>query len=186
MYRQPFTFGFMNNEIIRHTCLSERLVLVNQTAEMIASLLIDINQFASFLGIAVPARWTEFGSSPFEYALQKIKRNPAEAVWWSWLPILVSENMLIGNCGYKGPPVDGAVEIGYEVAEAYRDQGYATEIAKALIENALTYKNVDTIIAHTLSEENASVHVLRKCGFQYAGETEDPEDGAIWKWQLLS
>ena len=37
-------------------------------------------------------------------------------------------------------------------------------------------------IAHTLPEENASNRALRRNGFVYAGEVDDPEDGLIWRW----
>ena len=94
--------------------------------------------------------------------------------------------MLVGNCGYKGPPKNGVVEIGYEVAESYRGMGLATEMAKALIEFAFSHPEVKSIIAHTLPFENHSVSVLRKCGFEYISEINDPEDGVIWKWELGS
>jgi hypothetical protein len=38
-------------------------------------------------------------------------------------------------------------------------------------------------IAHTLPEENASNKALRRNGFAFAGEVEDPEDGLIWRWE---
>jgi hypothetical protein len=31
--------------------------------------------------------------------------------------------------------------------------------------------------------ENASSTVLRRCGFERAGEVIDPEDGLVWRWQ---
>jgi RimJ/RimL family protein N-acetyltransferase len=92
--------------------------------------------------------------------------------------------MLIGNCGYKGPPKEGVVEIGYEVAELYRGQGFATEIATALIEHAFSDHRVEQILAHTLAEENASVHILRRCGFRFGGNIDDPDDGPVWRWSL--
>jgi [ribosomal protein S5]-alanine N-acetyltransferase len=104
--------------------------------------------------------------------------------WWSWLPVLNDENMLIGNCGYKGPPKDGMVEIGYEVIEEYRRIGLASEIAAVLVDNAFNDSNVNKIIAHTLAEENASCKVLRKCGFEFVKEINDEEDGLIWQWAL--
>jgi RimJ/RimL family protein N-acetyltransferase len=41
-----------------------------------------------------------------------------------------------------------------------------------------------TIIARTLNEENASNAILRKFGFQFAGEHSDPDDGSVWQWEL--
>lgn len=53
--------------------------------------------------------------------------------WYCYLPIEIKSNTLIGSCGYKGGPSEnGIVEIGYEVAEKFRNKGYATEIAGIL------------------------------------------------------
>ena len=164
--------------------MSQRLVLINATTEVLEKILTGFDAVEKHLDIFIPEQWTEFGHAPFEYALNKIKDTPTDAIWWSWLPILVSENMLIGNCGYKGPPVNSEVEIGYEVAVAYRNQGFATEIAMALLKNAFTHADVKTVIAHTLPEENESVSVLLKCGFQFVSPIEDPDDGLIWRWQV--
>jgi len=70
--------------------------------------------------------------------------------------------MLAGSCGYKGEPVNGVVEIGYEAAEDYRSKGLATEKAAALINFALQQPEVNQGQAHTLAEENESGTVLKK------------------------
>jgi RimJ/RimL family protein N-acetyltransferase len=170
--------------IMKQVIITNRLRLINSSEEILEKALSGDDALSKHLDITIPESWTEFGASPFQYALSRIKNKPEDSVWWSWLPILDAENILIGNCGYKGPPKDGMVEIGYEVAKLYRQQGFATEIALALIKNAFSHEPVHMVIAHTLAEENASVKVLRKCGFQFAEEIDDPEDGLIWKWIL--
>lgn len=159
-------------------------MLLNSTQEILNTVLAGNDALAKHLDVIIPQQWSEFGEAPFLYALDKLKEDDKQSIWWSWLPILVSENTLIGNCGYKGPPEKGVVEIGYEVALDYRQNGYATEMAKALVKNAFAFQDVDLVLAHTLAEENASVHVLRKCGFHFDGELVDPEDGNIWRWKL--
>ena len=159
-------------------------MLLNSTQEILNTVLAGNDALAKHLDVIIPEQWSEFGEAPFLYALEKLKEDDKQSIWWSWLPILVSENTLIGNCGYKGPPEKGVVEIGYEVALDYRQNGYATEMAKALVKNAFSFLDVDLVLAHTLAEENASVHVLRKCGFHFDGELADPEDGNIWRWKL--
>ena len=163
---------------------SSRLTYINCTTDILEQVLLGDAYLAKYLNINIPERWTEFGESPFRYVLNKLDQDPDSVNWWGWFPILISENMLVGNCGYKGPPLNGVVEIGYEVAESYRGNGFATEMAKALIDYAYSFPEVTMIIAHTLPFENHSVSVLRKCGFEYAGAIEDPEDGLIWKWEM--
>ena len=90
----------------------------------------------------------------------------------------------IGYCGFKGPPADGVVEIAYAVNPDHQGRGFATEAAKALVTFALADDRVRVVRAHTLPEENASTHVLLKCGFRKIGEVIDPEDGLVWRWDL--
>lgn len=172
----------MKEDIIIHALPTSRLIMINATPAILEGVLKGGNILQDMLDIKVPDQWTEFGDTSFTYALEKVQEDTSSTIWWSWLPILVSENMLIGNCGYKGAPREGEVEIGYEVARDYRRQGFATEMAKALVENAFQYAEVQTVLAHTLAEENESVSVLRKCGFEFSGQVVDPEDGPIWRW----
>jgi [ribosomal protein S5]-alanine N-acetyltransferase len=90
--------------------------------------------------------------------------------------------LVVGVGGFKGPPEHGVVEIAYAVTPAFERQGYATEIAKALITYAFEDGRVLLIRAQTLPEPNASTHVLLKCGFVHVGEVMDPHDGRVWRW----
>ena len=168
------------------TLTSKRLRFINSTPVILQKILQGNAELAEYLEVMVPDHWTEFGESPFAYVLEKLEEDPASQPWWSWLPILRDENKLIGNCGYKGPPQNGSVEIGYEVIPAYRGIGLATEIAACLVDNAFNFPEINLIIAHTLPEENASCKVLKKCGFVFDKEIFDPEDGLVWRWRLVN
>jgi ribosomal-protein-alanine N-acetyltransferase len=97
-----------------------------------------------------------------------------------------STRQTIGSCAYKGPPDSaGMVEIAYGVDPSHRGRGYATEAARALTSHAFSYPDVRTVRAHTLPHENASTRVLTKCGFTFAGQVIDPEDGPVWRWEIL-
>jgi [ribosomal protein S5]-alanine N-acetyltransferase len=96
----------------------------------------------------------------------------------------LSTGITIGQCGFKGPPdADGMVEIAYGVASEHEGKGYATEAARALVAYALSVDKVKLVRAHTLPTSNASKRVLAKCGFQFVGEINDPEDGLVWRFQ---
>lgn len=83
------------------------------------------------------------------------------------------------------PPNDeGAVEIAYFTYPGFEGQGYATEMARKLIELASGSTAVRRIIAHTLPEANASTRVLERAGMTFVGEVIDPEDGRVWRWQV--
>ena len=91
--------------------------------------------------------------------------------------------LVVGTCGFKGPPADGVVEIAYGVAPDHQGKGYATEAARALVAYALGSGDVRIVRAHTLPKSNASKRVLSKCGFRHVGEVIDPEDGLVWRFE---
>lgn len=90
---------------------------------------------------------------------------------------------LVGWGGFKGPPQDGIVELGYEIAEVRRGRGLATGAARAMLAEAFAEDGVTAVIAHTLPEPNASNRVLEKAGFHYDGEAR--ENGRlVWRYSL--
>ena len=163
---------------------SKRLHFINTDLEMVDKIIEGRKMLADFLKVNVSEEWDEFETAPYHNVRDQLKINPDEAPWWMWLAVLQEENLLIGQCGYKGPPKDGMVEFGYAVVPAYRGIGLATEIAAVLIDHAFSFPEITHVIAHTLAEENASVKILRKCGLQFISEIHDPEDGLIWQWSL--
>ncbi len=137
------------------------------------------------INVIVPENWTEFGERALKYSLDRLNSSDSEIEWWSYFPIHKVDNKLIGLCGYKGQPSEnGQVEIGYEIMAEYRNKGFATEIAKALIENAFTFESVHSIQAHTLGQINASTKVLSNCGLQKIDEIDGKDLGTLWKWEL--
>jgi [ribosomal protein S5]-alanine N-acetyltransferase len=97
--------------------------------------------------------------------------------------ILHETDTVVGTCSFKGPPVDGLVEIAYGISPEYEGKGYATEAAQALVDFAASCAEVRLIRAHTLPDAPASKRVLEKCGFEYVGESVDPEDGLVARFE---
>jgi RimJ/RimL family protein N-acetyltransferase len=162
---------------------TKRLQLVPCNQQILETILRGDSAIREELGFLVPNYWTEFGQPAFQFALKRVIEKPIVYLWWLYLPILKNGNILLGSCGYKGEPKDEMVEIGYEVAAEYRNQGFATEIAQALVNHAFAQTNVTKIQAHTLAEANYSTKVLLKIGFTKVDEIYDAEDGWIWKWE---
>jgi RimJ/RimL family protein N-acetyltransferase len=143
--------------------LTPNLRLIPVEPAHAAAVLEDRRTLAALLGVVVPEGWPVF---PRAFAA------PAARAFGGYLFVAPRERALVGNGGYKGPPdVDGAVEIGYEIAPAFRGRGLATEAARALVAHALTRPGVRLVCAHTLPEESPSTQVLRKIGMRFAGET---------------
>lgn len=84
---------------------------------------------------------------------------------------------LIGDTGIN--EVDGKpdeVEIGYCVCEKYSGRGFATEIVEAMTRFAAENFGVRVLYGRVLRGNTASVKVLEKNGFVFAGEEYGAED----------
>jgi len=147
----------------------------------------DTVALGKLLEVDTPAKWTEYkdASEALPALMAFFEALAGDVSWGSYFIILKKERKLIGSCGFKGKPdFENYVEIGYEIHPNYQSRGMGTEAARALVDFALT-KNIDGIKAHTLREENNSVHILRKLGFTFQGEIEIRGEGPLWFWLLL-
>ena len=174
----------MNQRHDLHYLITPRLSIVRADFPVLEAILRGNGPLSAFLGTHVDKNWNGFGNKVFEYVTDKLNDAPSDAAWWSYLCIDKGTNTLVGNGGYKGPPSESAVEIGYEIAPSFRGNGLATEFAGALVKNAFTDQRVTRVFAHTLSTRNASTRVLEKCGFNWVEELIDSEEGGIWRWSL--
>lgn len=107
----------------------------------------------------------------------EMKRIPGREEWaCDWSIIRKSDQTMIGGVGFKGvPDSKGIVEIGYGIDEAYQNQGYATEAVKVMLAWALAQEDVLCVQAQTDPNNMKSQKVLKKNGFQPAGQgTEGP------------
>jgi RimJ/RimL family protein N-acetyltransferase len=90
----------------------------------------------------------------------------------------------VGGGAFIGAPRERRVEIAYFTLPEHERNGYATATARSLLSIAREADPTVTVIAKTLPEENASTHILRRHGFQFAGDTHDDDVGLAWLWEL--
>jgi RimJ/RimL family protein N-acetyltransferase len=111
-----------------------------------------------------------------------------ESDWW--LPYLVGSpesERIIGVILFKGPPdLSDTVEIAYSIAPAWRCQGYAREVVRAILEAVRKVSGIRRICAYTFPEMNASSRVLAHCGFERTRVVEDIDLGPLWRWETSS
>ena len=118
-------------------------------------------------------------------------RYPDIVGWLSWYWVLNDggRKVLIGNGGFTGAPFNGEVMIGYSVLEPYQRKGYGTEAVRALVNWAFAHGSISQVVAEVLPDNRASIRLLEKCGFEYAGKGF--EKGTIRyklpgeKWMLM-
>ena len=139
---------------------------------------------AALLGIAVPMGWPKFPEAFFRH--DGSPRPPdTPPAWPGYLFVSPAIGALVGNGGFTGPPdAAGVVEIGYEIAPAYRGRGLATEAVREMLAVAFADGAVRAVRAHTLAETTASGRVLEKAGMRFVTEVDGDEGGAVWRWEL--
>ena len=134
------------------------------------------------LGCDVAAGWATF-TEALKPTRDAIARSPHGAAWGARFFVTGDPPELVGWGGFKGPPMDGVVELGYEVAESHRGRGIATAATRAMLAEAFSHDAVKAVIAHTLPQRNASNRVLAKVGFTFDGETHEDGD-VVWRFRL--
>lgn len=86
----------------------------------------------------------------------------------------------IGGIGFHGvPDEEGRVEIGYDLVEGARGQGYATEALRALADWALARDDVSSLFATVDRDNTASQAVVGRAGF-----TRVSDEGEQFAYEL--
>ena len=156
--------------------------LVPATVPLLHALNEDRTRFAELIGSPVPDGWPEFPEA-IGFTLDHLQNaSEADRAWSMQFFVDPSTGHLLGSGGFAAPPVDRAVEMGYEVAPAFRGQGFGTAAARALVQRAVASGDVDQVIAHTRPGPNASTGVLVSLDFEHVADQEDAEVGTVWEW----
>jgi len=157
--------------------------LVPATVTLLKAVDEDRTLFSELIGSPVPEGWPEFPEA-IGFTLEHLRKAPeADRAWSMQFFVDGATGRLVGSGGFATQPVERTVEIGYEVAPAFRGQGFGTAAARALVEHAVASGEVDHVLAHTLPGPNASTGVLVSLGFEHVDDQEDPEVGTVWEWR---
>jgi len=157
--------------------------LVPATVPMLHAFNEDRALFSALIGSDVPDGWPEFPEA-IDFTLNHLESAPeADHAWSMQFFVDAATGRLLGSGGFAGRPVDRTVEIGYEVAPAFRGQGFGSAAARALVERAVASGEVDHVIAHTQPGPNPSTGVLASLGFEHVADQDDSELGTVWEWR---
>ncbi len=159
--------------------VTRRLDLVPGTPPLLHAALDGPARLAGALGATVPATWPhEFlDEAALRFVLRRLEEHPEDAGWWLNFAVLRGhpDRALVGSAGYKGPPVNGMVEVGYGIVADQRQQGYASEAVRGLLGHAFGRADVDRVIAETYPSLVGSIGVLRSCGFRSIPGGSEPD-----------
>ena len=110
---------------------------------------------------------------------RKVGVTCSPAAWW-----IVDGGEVVGLCSIKAEPTeDGAIEIGYGVAETRHGQGIARQAVSEVLAWARLRDDLTAVTAETSISNPASQRVLERNGFTRTGTRVDPDDGIIVCWR---
>ncbi len=99
---------------------------------------------------------------------------------------LKSTGELIGDTGVNeadGKPNE--VEIGYVICEKHSGRGYASELAGAMTDYAVSQFGISVLYGRVMRGNDASIRVLEKNGYTFVREEIGAEDDPYGKGMLV-
>lgn len=110
----------------------------------------------------------------YEEMLEGAQKKEEFWLWYApWKIVLKETGKEIGDICFKGEPKEYAVEIGYGIGPEYEGKGFMTEAAKAMMEWAFAQETVYFVEAEACEDNQASIRVLEKLGFQPDGKGKE-------------
>lgn len=145
----------------------------------------DLADVGALLNAAIPAGWPSEGVREWQLPEQiaRLNREPDQLPWLGRLILLRRPRALIGGINLKGAPdARGRVEIGYEIVEAFRRKGYASEAVEALCQWCFAQPQVTAVYARTQAGNAISQHMLQRLGFARREIEQHPRLGEMIVW----
>jgi RimJ/RimL family protein N-acetyltransferase len=152
--------------------------LIRPDPDLLDAALAGDEALARALGHSVVPGWATFTG-----ALGQERDALGDSRWGPRFFVTTDPRELVGWGGFKGPPADGVVELGYEIAGSRQGRGLATAATRAMLAEAFADRRVSRVIAHTLPERNASNRVLEKAGLRFDGEAREGER-TVWRFSV--
>jgi ribosomal-protein-alanine N-acetyltransferase len=119
---------------------------------------------------------------------QQLRLRPADAPWLLRAIILRTPDGGLQAIGYlnfhSGPDERGMVEIGYTLLPEARGHGYAIEAVRAAIDWATGSHGVHLFRASVAPDNQRSLNLIAKLGFQQVGQQLDEVDGLELVFEL--
>lgn len=142
----------------------------------------------AYMDAMVSGDWSRVADVVHRRVGRELKAVPVsidELGWGGYFVVDAATRVVVGSCAFKGEPAsDGTVEIAYLTYPEFEGKGYATAMARRLVDLAAGGAAVRRVVAHTLPHASASTRVLEKSGMTFAGEVMDPDDGRVWRWRV--
>ena len=91
-----------------------------------------------------------------------------------WILVRKLDGAKLGTCGFHcWNPQQHSIETGYDLRKEYWGNGYMTEAMDAIINFAETVLWVELMDAHIAIQNEKSISLVKKLGFEFYGRTEN-------------
>lgn len=146
---------------------TDRLTLITFTVEMMKASLISARELEKLSDYKVPS---EYPAKDYKellpYKVERFSMYPEENEW-EGIIIHTDNQVIIGDIGFKGgPDENGEMDVGYSILPEFQGNGYATEMAIAMVRWGLEHPDVKKITASCSDKNHPSIRVLEKAGFK--------------------
>lgn len=148
----------------------------------------DLDAAAAEIGASVPPDLPDQLDNFLQFRIADLEVDPSAQPWLG-RAIVVTEpdgtRRIIGSAGFHQPPdAEGRVEVGYRVEPAWRRQGIATEVVRALFDWAARERRVNRFRASVSPNNVPSLAIIRGFGFRQTGVQIDDIDGKELVFEL--
>ena len=143
-----------------------RLELVPCSLSLAIALGDEAKEGERLLDARLPDGWPDPELAEFLLFYARLLREDPQLLGYGvWLLIKTESRIVVGSAGFQGrPSAEGEIELGYGVHPDFRNHGYATEAARALLRWASEQPGVKRVIAHCDEDNIASQRVVEKAG----------------------
>ena len=127
-------------------------------------------------GFSNPYKHLVNGPNPLRHRIPRVKKDPAFAE--IGLVLAITDGEIVGSAGFHDyPDENGMIEIGFGIVPEKQRQGYGLELLHGMWHEIAMRADVK-VLRYTVSPDNeASMHIIKKLGFEQVGEQIDEEDG---------
>ena len=157
--------------------LTARLRLIPISSELLDAEAASPQNLVPLLQVRVPAEWPDANWEPhvFTFIKHQYVEHPDTFGWHRYVVLRGDDAALIGAVG-AFPKPGRVAEIGYAILKPWQRNGYATEAARAVIQQVFA-DGAQSVVAHTYPHLPESIRVMEKCGLRY--ESPGEEEGSV-------
>ncbi len=134
----------------------------------------DIEAFAAIVADAAVMRYLG-GSMTYadtEHYVTRAIDTERDAGFSRYAVELKRNGELVGMCGFA--PVEDYIDLGYRFDQRHWGLGFATEAARAVVEDGFAHHGFTEIVGMAHPENSSSIGVLKKLGFTFERDQQTP------------